>query len=140
MDTNHNSRCPHGVNLGTGKKITAVYKGGRDDFPCRLPRIRSQQRQKWVKLMAAVASHAVNRLYPLVQRMEVGITLPPPGTGQIEHRIAAVRQIEAQTHGLLQPDSLTPLQTFKPGISGNHRKITVNSITQHQPHADQAVL
>lgn len=73
--------------------------------------------------MAAVSAQALNALNAAVQRMNADVALSGPCTGEIQHLIITVRQIQIQAQRTQQTDAFR-VAANESAASCNHRQIT----------------
>ena len=128
---------PHGnagnmkiVNLGLRKEIAAVDKAYANGLARLLCCVAAFQRQKRVKLMAAVSPHAVNRLDSGVKRMLRNPAFPSPRAVEVEHDVIAARQVEGKAHSRVEKKALA--FAGKAGAAGNDGHLRINGVNQRQ--------
>ena len=89
-----------GVHLHLGEEIAGINQGQADDLAGVLAGSRTAEHDKGVVIVGGVAPGGLHRLDALFQSADLHPSLPGPGPGEVDHLIVAVRQIQAQAHGV----------------------------------------
>ncbi|MNV76307.1 hypothetical protein D3C71_1696480 [compost metagenome] len=97
------------IHFHAGREIPAVYKAESIHLALMLISIPSEKRKERILLRAARSPLAVNRLIALIQRPPVHIPLIRPGTGEMQHFVLRIVEIQAHARRLKQLDRL-PVQ------------------------------
>ena len=81
------------------QEIAAVYQAESDRFSLEFICCRALQDDERIVVMGRISPYAAYRLDPLFQPPRLRIPLSCPCTGELDHIIAAIREIQAETHG-----------------------------------------